>query len=191
MKKLIIACLFLSLFACGSKPPPETQYFVLTPSVISSTPDNKSLDKVLILEQIKIAKFLDQPGIVMKTDSHQIQVAHYHRWAEPIRKNMYRYILETLSGSLSIPVVDEANNINDGSSVLSLIISVNKFNGATDGTAVFSGEWLLIDKSTRSVKTKKSFNLKANLESDGYTELVNQLAKLVDKLCSDIASSLR
>ena len=191
MKIFIIACLIMSLFACGSKPPPETQYFVLTPNTVSSTSDEATFDKVLVIEPIKLAKFLDQPGIVMQTDSHKISVAHYHRWGEPIKKNMRRFITDTLKGSLSYPVMHETIGLGNDVNVLSLTISINQFNGVADGAAVLSGEWILLDENSGSVKTRESFHHKAALTQDGYTELVNQLATLLDRLCKDISDSIR
>lgn len=190
MNKIILACFIIAMSACGSNPPPQTQFFVLTPNPQANINPNESSNKVVMLEQIVLAKYLDQPGIVMQTDMHQIKVAHYHRWAEPLKRNMRRYLSETLDGKLSYPVTLDNTNLSNSTNVLSLQISVNQFNGVTDGTAVLSGEWILFDEDTQSILRKEMFRYQKTLVDEGYTELVNQLAVLLDKLCADIANKM-
>ena len=190
MKILITVCLVLILFACGSKPPPETQYFVLTPSTQTNASLINEHNNVVLLNPIRLAEFLDQPGIVMQTDTHQIKVAHYHRWAEPLKRNMHRFIRETLNVKLTDYIVLDKIRSDENVSKKSLLISVNQFNGITDGSAVLAGEWVLIDESTKSVLNKEAFHFKASIENDGYKELVNQLAVLLEQFCSEIAQTI-
>lgn len=190
MKKTIIACLILSLYACGSKLPPETQYFVLTPT--ASTTSTSVIDAKIsvVLKSLRLAEFLDQPGIVLQTDTHQIKVAHYHRWAEPLKRNMHRYMMKTLNSKLQGHIVQNDINLNEIATQQSLQIIVNQFNGTKEGAAIFSGNWILSDVKTKSMLKNKSFHYEVALVDDGYAELVNQLAILLEQLCSEIAQSI-
>jgi len=190
MKKIITICLIMFLSACGSNPPPETQYFVLTPHAQTNIPTNENSNKIVVLEPIKLAEFLDQPGIVMQTNSHQIKVAHYHRWAEPLKRNIRRFIADTLNGNLRNSVVQDEINLNVDEDVLSLKITVNQFNGKTDGSAILSGDWKLIGESNNTVLKTDTYNYNASLSNEGYTELVNQLAHNLEQLCSDLAKAI-
>lgn len=173
MKNLKLVTIFLSfillLCACGSTPDSETQYFVLNPNhsnvKISSFPDN------IRLQPIQLAKFLDQPGIVLQTDQHEIKVAHYHRWAEPLKHNLYRYISQSIG----------INNTSDASQTLE--VHIQNFQGTAEGNALLSGYW-------ESDEIKQSFNFKAPLIKPGYSELVKQLAVLLDQLSADIAAQI-
>ena len=178
--------MFLS--ACGSNPPPETQYFVLTPHAQTNIPTSENSNKIVVLEPIKLAEFLDQPGIVMQTNSHQIKVAHYHRWAEPLKINIRRFIADTLNGNLRNSVVQDEINVDED--VLSLKITVDQFNGKTDGSAILSGNWKLIDESNNIVLKTNTYSYNASLSNDGYTELVNQLAHNLEQLSSDLAKAI-
>lgn len=190
MKKIIIACLILSLYACGSKPPPETQYFVLTPTASTVSTSDIDAKNSVVLESIRLAEFLDQPGIVLQTDTHQIKVAHYHRWAEPLKRNMHRYIMETLNNKFPGHIVQSDINLNEIATEQSLQIIVNQFNGTTEGTAIFSGGWILSDVKTKTILKNETFHYEATLVNDGYAELVNQLATLLEQLCSEISQSI-
>ena len=190
MKKILMVCLIFVLNACGSKPPPETQYFVLTPDVQSASVSDKDSINIVVLENIQLAEFLDQPGIVLQTDMHQIQVAHYHRWAEPLKRNLHRYILETLNEKLPNHKVQSDATYSQADSEQSLRIKVNQFNGTKDGSAILSGHWRLNNLKTKSIIKNESFHFEKSLATDGYTELVNQLAILIEQLCSEIAQSI-
>ena len=190
MKKILMVFLIFTLSACGSKPPPETQYFVLTPNVQLASASDKDSKNIVVLETIQLAEYLDQPGIVLQTDSHQIQVAHYHRWAEPLKRNLHRYILETLNEKLPNHKIQSDAAFNKADSKQSLHIKVNQFNGTKDGSAILSGHWRLKDLETKSILKNESFHFEETLANDGYTELVNQLATLLEQLCSEIAQSI-
>ncbi len=190
MKKILMVCLIFVLSACGSKPPPETQYFVLTPNVQPASVSDKDSNNIVVLEAIQLAEYLDQPGIVLQTDVHQIQVAHYHRWAEPLKPNLHRYILETLNDKLPNYKVQSDAAFNKADSKQSLHIKVNQFNGTKDGSVILSGHWMLNDLNSKSILEDKSFHFEETLANDGYTELVNQLATLLEQLCSEIAQSI-
>lgn len=51
------------------------------------------------------------------------------------------------------------------------------------------GHWRLNDLKTTSILKDKSFHFEETLANGGYIELVNQLATLLEQLCSEIAQS--
>jgi len=184
-KNSSVICILFLLSACSSTTPVEkTQYFLLTPAATSVTDKNSShaSNEFLILEQIKLAKFLDQTGIVLQTDTHQIEAAHYHRWAEPLKHNLHRYISSTLSNHSEYQFTDKQNS--DGvkqDEILS--ISIDQFHGTKDGNALLAGEWSFKQHNY-------AFSYQTALTQPGYAELVTQLASLLDGLCTDIAKEL-
>lgn len=169
-KIISLAGLILFLTACASTPDVETHYFLLNPSQSSATNTAISSDTIN-LEPIQLAKFLDQPGIVLQTAQHEIKVAHYYRWAEPLKKNLHRYIYHSLG----------IRNSSDASQ--SLEIHIQQFHGTQDGSALVSGYWTINNES-------HPFSYHAPLTKTGYAELVAQLALLLDQLCVDIASQI-
>ena len=183
--KIIIVCVLSLLYACSSNAPvEEAQYFVLTPVVDSSMQKNNAQTdkKHLILENIKLAKFLDQAGIILQTDMHQIEVAHYHRWAEPLKHNIYRYLQGTLSSLSKYQFINKQNRTGSPTNEV-LAITVNQFHGTTSGKALLSGHWIF-------KQAKHDFAYQASFTQSGYPELVKQLALLLDELSRDITAEL-
>ena len=194
IKKIFIG-LALVCCGCGSTPNPETQFFVLTPN--AQTKSNSELvnrdkdENMVLLKPIKVAEFLDQPGIVLQTDTHQIEVAHYHRWAEPLKRNLHRYIKNVLTTQLPQHGVLSGDEINKVLSYRQLEITVNQFNGTTDGLAVLSGYWTLKIAGSKTQPAKKTFSYQSRLTNNGYPELVKELAELMNQLSKDIADSIK
>jgi uncharacterized lipoprotein YmbA len=171
--------------ACASTPKTQTHYFVLDPSsnfgqqyeenqsssTRTSTSRTIESEHPIALQPIQLAKFLDQPGIVLQTNHHEIEVAHYHRWAEPLKKNLHRYITQSLG-------IDNSNETTQ-----MLEIQFHQFQGTHEGNALISGYWKINHVS-------QPFSYQAPLTKPGYTELVTQLALLLDQLCTDISNQL-
>jgi uncharacterized lipoprotein YmbA len=189
--------LFLILFivGCSGSPKIETQLYLLTPTTHKSSTDiskqqTQNAKNIIVLESIKLAEFLDQPGIVLQTDKHQIQVAHYHRWAEPLSQNIHRFILETLSSQSTKYSFQKQTKFAKEVSHLVLSLEVNQFNGTSEGVAMLSGHWELKDSKLNKLIMTKSFYFEEPMTESGYPELVNQLALMLDKICVNILASI-
>lgn len=180
----------ITLSACSSTPLPETHYFVLTPNAKSASVADKDSKLVVVLDAIQLAEYIDQTGIVLQTGPHQIQVAHYHRWAEPLKHNLHRYILETLNNELPNHKIQSNTALIEADPKLALHIKVNQFNGTRNGGVILSGHWSLNDHQNKLILKHQSFHYEETLANDGYTELVNHLAKLLDELCAELAQSI-
>jgi uncharacterized lipoprotein YmbA len=183
IQKFVFVCIVFTLHSCSSTPAPETHYFVLNPAS-TSTLNTKNATTPILIEPIRLAKYLDQAGIVLQTDTHEIVVANYHRWGEPLKSNLHRYILKTLTAHSNRNYVDKTQA--SYSAAQTLTITINEFNGTTNGKALLSGNWNLEKIGSDENLTNHAFQYKAELKTSGYPELVNQLAILLDQLCSDI-----
>ena len=195
MIKKVLFCLIFMVIGCSSKPTPETQYFVLTPNALTaSTTTSKALQNdsknVVVIESINLAEFLDQPGIVLQTDTHQIEVAHYNRWGEPLKRSLHRYILETLTTQLTQHSLMSSDEFSSDLIHHELEITVNQFNGTTDGKALLSGHWMLKQADTKKHIFHNAFSYQVTLVSSGYPDLVNQLAELLEQLCREISEAI-
>ncbi len=185
IKLFCILFLCILLLACSTTTPPETQFYVLTPSVSAINNSNLDTNPKLVIEPIQLANFLDQPGIVLQTDTHQIQSAHYHRWAEPLKRNLHRYISKNIDTQLAGVIIESELAKKDENSLQRLDISIDAFNGTVDGKAILSGFWTLQNQQADTV-TKQPFSYSTELKKAGYPELVNKLANLLDQFCADL-----
>jgi len=166
---IFLSSLILFLSACGTTPDTETHYFVLSPN--QNTISNRVVTGSIELKPIQLAKFLDQPGIVLQTDQHKIKVANFHRWGEPLKKNIHRYISQSTGIASNTQLTQ------------SLEVHIQQFHGTHDGSALVSGYW-------KFKNIHHPFSYQAPLAKTGYAELVKQLAIQLDQLCMDIADQI-
>ena len=195
MMKYIWPIIILSVVGCSGAPKIETQYFLLTPATQQSSAEKNSAaeidpHKLIILEPVFLAEYLDQPGIVLQTDQHQIEVAHYHRWAEPLKRNIHRFVLETLATQKTDYSFQPSTNFSRELTSLTLSLHINQFNGSAASAAILSGHWVLKQTKSNELVNTMPFSYEAPLEQDGYPELVAQLANLLETLCKDIAEAI-
>lgn len=196
MSRNIWFFLILFIVGCSGAPKIETQLFLLTPTTHKTSIDNKkqqgqNAKKIIVIEPIKLAEFLDQAGIVLQTDKHQIEVAHYHRWAEPLKQNIHRFILQTLSAESTEYSFQKYTKIARQISHLVLSLEVNQFNGTSTGVAMLSGHWELKDPKLNKLIMTESFYYEEPIPESGYPQLVTQLALILENLCVDINASIQ
>jgi uncharacterized lipoprotein YmbA len=196
MKKNIwVGLMIIFIVGCSGSPKLETQYYLLTPSpqnktVVNEKLDNEKSKKIIEIDSIKIAEYLDQPGIVLHTGKHQIEVAHYHRWAEPLKLNLHRFILETLSSKNTNYTFQANSKLTKNDSALILIIEVSNFNGSSTGETILAGRWMLENSKSGELMGSESFHYQHALKQDGYNEMVSQLALSLETLCDEIFTSI-
>ena len=182
-------------FGCSSSPKIDTRYYLLNPDTHNAPSDNSQLNlqgakQIVIVEPITLATYLNQRGIVLLTDKHEVKVAHYHRWAEPLDENIHRYMLTVLSQSSSKFAFHAASKSTAQNAYLKLHISIDQFKGTSDGRALVAGDWQLNDTKENIRVAADSFSYEEPLTETGYTELVNRLASILDKASLQILDTI-
>ena len=191
MSKYLWLSIILFAAGCSGQPKIETQLFLLTPDTQDSATESSQAEKqVIIVEPIKLANYLDQPGIVLQTGKNKIQVAHYHRWAEPLGQNIHRFILEVLSANSSDYTFLRHSKYSKQVSDLVLSIELNQFNGSSSGDVFVAGSWQLRKSKQDELILSDSFHYERTMPESGYSELVNQLAIILDELSKEILDSI-
>ena len=195
MKKYYWLFLILFIFGCSSSPKIDTRHYLLNPDIHNTASDISEHDQqgtkqIIIVEPITLAAYLNQRGIVLLTDKHEINVAHYHRWAEPLDENIHRYMLAVLSANSSKFAFQGASRSSQQNVHLKLNIAFDQFKGTSDGHALVAGSWQLIDMSDNTRVLANSFSYEERLTESGYTELVNQLAVILDKASLQILDKI-
>jgi uncharacterized lipoprotein YmbA len=183
------------VFGCSSSPKIDTHQYLLNPDTHNAASDNTQHDlqgskQIIIVEPITLATYLNQRGIVLLTDKHEIKVAHYHRWAEPLDENIHRYMLTVLSESSSRFAFQAASRSTAQNAHLKLHITIDQFKGTSDGRALVAGDWQLNDTKENTPIAADSFSYEESLAESGYIELVNQLALMLDKASLKILDTI-
>lgn len=195
MNKYFWLLIVIFTLGCSSSPKIETQQYLLVPSKQMSDADAsiqkaRAKKQLIIVEPIQLATYLDQPGIILMTDKHQIEVAHYHRWAEPLDQNIHRFMLEVLSVNSTDLSFQRNSKFSKQQSHFLLNIEFDQFNGTSTGKALVGGSWSMINSETNELVMSDSFHYDQAMSESGYVELVNQLAIVLENLSLEIMTAI-
>jgi len=90
-----ILLLTLVLAGCGSTP--SSNYYVLSKGDL---PLPTTREPSLGIGPVEIPEYLNRNGLVYRRDSHQLQIAQFERWAEPLDEGIARIVGLNLAGLL-------------------------------------------------------------------------------------------
>jgi len=186
---LLGALLFLGLLSgCASQSnQTQSQYYLLNSDSQSYSKDNYA--QVINLKAIKVAAYIDSPGIALLTKDNHIRIANHHLWAEQPDQAINRVMHSQLDQHLSHSRVDDGSLGLNNDWDYSIATQIDQFHGTEQGEAVLSGHWQFIAKDKHL--SSHRFNLRSSLNKPGYSELVKQLQALLHQLAQQQAQQVQ
>lgn len=140
--------LALTLIGCGTSP--SSRYFYLEPMEL--TAGSKATEAALLaVGPLHFPEYLDRPQFVTRTDSAQMSIDEYSRWAEPLDKATPRIIAANLSG-----LTESVSAIGHGQNSFvqfdyRLVGHVLQFDSDSQGRVLLVVKWRLQDADGNSV----------------------------------------
>ena len=185
MRKLLV--LLLLTAGCASAPP-ETARYLLRPATLPASGVTADVAKIGI-GSVRVASYLDQPGIVIETASLEVHPAHYHLWAEPLDEGVRRYLRAALSTDLGFEVGDDSSGRRDWSHEVR--VTIDEFHGTLSGEARLVAAWQILPQPSVAPLHAARFVDREPLDRDGYPGLVEAERRLLDRLSQSIADAIR
>jgi uncharacterized lipoprotein YmbA len=186
MRMLVIGSIAL-LVGCAGAPPLPAQYLLR-----SAPPERTGQLKAPVrvgLGSIAVAPYLEQPGIVVKTETDQVRPARLHQWAEPLDAGLRIYLRAQLSEVLGYDV--STRRADELSWDYAVSVDVDQLHGTMAGNAVLEASYRIETGSSAAQPTEYRFSRTAPLSREGFPALVEAEARLVAELAGAIAASLR
>lgn len=144
----------------------------------------------VMVAPVRIAGHLDSEGIVMQLNDIEVYQARQHLWAEGINQQLQQQLQQRLARTLpQAQVVGKGQPLQAGVPVRDIRISVSRFQGHYQGSAIVEGQWQLLDGSG-SVLKQAGFTIEQPLADDGYPALVRALGAAWDQLADTLATEL-
>ncbi|WP_415882366.1 membrane integrity-associated transporter subunit PqiC [Neptuniibacter sp. QD72_48] len=186
----ILGCLILlgGLGGCASQSStPPSQYYLLSSD--SQSYIKETYQRVIGIQPVKVAPYINTPGIALLTRENHIRIANQHLWAEQPDQAITRVLHNKLDQRLPTSRVDDGSLGRNNDWNYSIATQIDQFHGTETGEAVLSGHWQI--KQGEQVISTYRFNLKQPLEKPGYTALVTELQTLLSNLAEQQASYLK
>ncbi len=179
--RIIVLTLTVLLAACGSQPQQTSTY--LLRSQVGATPGAQVMDSGIALGNIRVANYIDQPGLVLATGDGTISAARNHVWAEPLQVSLRRYLATQTSDASGREIAATAS----ATTTVTIDVNVDQLHGNGSGAAILVAYW-----DVRSEGSSKSFRFSEQqaLAGDGYDALVRAQESLLRRLAEAMAGSL-
>ena len=182
----LFGLLMLGLTACASKVDSPTTYML--PTTVPEQQYSTTLG--LAIAPVSISSYLDNEGIVMELNDIEVYQARQHLWAEDIGKQLQQQLQQQLAASLPrAQVVLKGQTLQSNMPHREVRVSVSRFQGSYEGSAIAQGQWQLLDAKGQLLK-QQSFKLEQPLTRDGYPTLVRALGAAWDKVASELATAV-
>lgn len=176
--KIISLAVIMLLTACSSAP--DINYYQLPP-VVSQATAAQEQQRLLFVEPVQVATFLNGRGIVMQLSEVELVMARQHVWAEPLAQQLQRQVRDRILAHN--PAYKAAARAEVAT--VQLRIAIDGFHGTGDGYATVSGHFAI-----NAVNALQAFSFQVALQQDGYSSLVSALAEGVQQLSMQIAQQL-
>jgi uncharacterized lipoprotein YmbA len=199
--KLKLACTFqialmLVLSGClggGSQTPP-TRYFVLNSLYTAEKKIQPVADLnevVVVIGPLTLTQVLDRPQIIIRHSDNEIRVSDLDRWAEPLRENLARVVIDNIAFLLSRGRVIRFPPPRSIPVVYQVLMEITRFDGKPGGEVVLRARWAILGDNGDTVLLKQQSVLNEPTGGDTVAEMVSAQSRLVAKFSRDIAEALK
>jgi len=199
--KLKLACtsqiaLMLVLSGClggGSQTPP-TRYFVLNSLYTAEKKIQPVADLnevVVVIGPLTLTQVLDRPQIIIRHSDNEIRVSDLDRWAEPLRENLARVVIDNIAFLLSRGRVIRFPPAASIPVAYQVIIEVTRFDGNPKDEVVLRARWAILGDNGDTVLLKQTSVLNEPTGGDTIAEMVSAQSRLVARFSRDIAEALK
>lgn len=181
----------LSILGCGTSQP--SHFYLLragspAPGSALSAPLPSRLS--VGLGPVTLPKYLDRPQIVTRTSAHEVELAEFHKWAEPLSENVAHVLAEHLSALLStdriLPYPWRSATPVD----YQIVVEVVQFEATRGGEAVLVARWSLLGGEEHTVLTTTHTQVTHPPTSQDYEAVVEAMSRNLADLSREIAEAI-
>ena len=189
-----ILILVLAASGCVTKPSAPTSFYMMVP--LAPEPAGISVEasarKARIgIETVRVPVYLDRNQIVTREDDTEYRLRDFNHWAEPLSDSLTRAVAENLSRMLVAESADVFPSARAIPFNFSVDIEVLRLDGKTGGEATMVARWAIFGPGERGLIDLQKSEYREIVADDSYKDLVMAYSRLVDRMCRDIANTLK
>ncbi len=187
---VLLVCTLLS--GCGSlfSASSPIHYYTLTSSAIIDPALPPLGNRIVAVQTVRLPEYLNQNGIVTRTEENAIDVAKDSQWAGALDANATQVIVADLAKLLSSTRV-VAYPVSAALPVDRVVqVDISRFEQGPDGKVVLVAQWTLFGDGGRTYLTTDSGSYTTAPEGSGYGAIAAAMGRLLGSLSHDIAEAL-
>ncbi len=182
---------FMLLGGCGSSAP--TRFFLL-----SAVSDAERLPRragdvgqlAIGVGPVELPRYLDRPQIATRAGQHELRLAEFDQWAEPLQDNVTRVLAENLSHVLAIDDVAIHPWPRAAQVAYQVVVRVTRFEGTMGEQGVLTARWQIIDVQEDRELMHQTSNFQVPVEASDYSAIVAAMSRGLGDLSRAIAAEI-
>ena len=185
-----LGLLFIILLGCSHTP--ATRYYDLGPLPGRGAPERSEACVSVGVGPVKIPEYLDRSGIVTRVTSHELTVAEFNKWAEPLEESFPRALADNLSSLLCTKTVLIFPWKGSVPLDYRVYVDVIRMDGKLGESAVLDVSWTIMGSGEKKgvlMMDRSSYKEPAGGQDHG--DFVAAQSRNVAALSRDIAEAIR
>jgi len=168
----------------------STRYFVLGATGDSSASTSSTGAITVGIRSFSIAPYLDSPRIATRVEGVEITYSANSRWGEPLKQAIQKKMVAELGSSSAIGHVYGLPWPSNADPSRTLAISVDNFEGQSDGTVVAGISWTVFDAGGMILERGTALEEVPGWIPGEYRDLVLKLNQALSSATARIAASV-
>lgn len=180
---MAVLAMMIAFAACTSAPPVLYSIAPVQGAQQSGGP------KVILLQQIGLARYLERSQIVRSSESYRLDVMQNDWWGEPLGAMLSRVLVEELSQRLPQSVVLSENGAVSSPADATIEVNLRRLDQDAAGTLVLTAQTAVIFKGRQTPKLR-SFHIAVPPQASGVPGEVAAISVAVGQLADGLSSML-
>jgi uncharacterized lipoprotein YmbA len=192
LKALAIVFLLMHLAGCSISAP--TRFYVLSPLASSKAESQALKDEGCIaigIGPVELPAYLDRPQIVTRVSENELNLAEFDKWAEPLKENFSRVLVENLSTLLCADTISIFPWKGSTPIDYQVEVTVIRMDGNVGGNASLVARWAIFREKDRKMLLTRQSSFSRLLSSQGYKALVSAQSLAIADLSREIAEAIK
>jgi len=189
----ILGAVMALLWGCASTTQPSKFYVlsVLTQPKATTQVTTSNADMLIGIGPVTLPAYLNRSQIVTRTSENELKLAEFHLWAEPLKENIARVLMESLSNLLNTNRIVTYPWRTSISVAYQITLDVVRFDVGSDGNAVMNVYWTVYDKDGKEELLKKKSIFRESSGSKDYHSIVAAQNRTLMEFSREIASTIK
>ena len=168
--------------------------FYILHSLSSSETDKQVIatvhDVPIVIGPIELREYLDRPQIVTRFSSNELKIAEFDQWAESLKNNISRVLVENISILLSTEDVFVYPWRRSELIEYQVIMEVIRFDGTLGGHVVLDTHWAILTGDEGKMLLIKKSSYSRPTGGEDYQALVAAKSQILADFSRDIAQAI-
>jgi hypothetical protein len=187
----VLLLVFATLLAGCAETPPSRFYTLTSFPEAQTAPSSPVADVSVGLGPVVLPKYLDRPDIVQRTGAHELSLAPFDKWSEPLDSMVPRLVSENLTallGSNRVFILPQRRT-----PPLDYVVEAEilRFDAAVEGEVVLDVQWEVYGSDSEKPLDIEKSTFRETVVGEGYAAVAAAMSRALGRFSETVAESIR